>query len=221
LPWGSWTGISGLGLGVGCWSGWDTGPLSTGFSGCGRTGSCPTGFWGPCECPCGCSRGTCAGFPRSTGGPCSAGGRCAGCDTGPLCTPSPRTGLDCATGDRGSALGAGSGPAGLGRAGCPAGRDAGPPFAGSPRTGRSARGGAGLDWATGARPAFGALFGPWPTGRWGVAGPAGSGTLAGCFARDALWAHNNRPSATRTKVAARAHRFRAATLSTPLAPSAE
>lgn len=201
--------MTGFGLGVGRWSGWDTGPRSTGFSGCGRTGPCPTGFWGPRECPCRYSRGTCAGFPRSIRAPCSAGGRCAGRDTGPRCTPSPRTSLDCAAGDRGSDWGA---PAGLGRAGRSAGRDVGRVFAGSPRTGRSARGAAGLDWATGA------LSGPWPTDRWGV---TGSGTLTGCFARDALSAHNNRPSATRTQVAASTHRFRTATLSMPLPPSAE
>jgi hypothetical protein len=220
-PWGLSRGsCTSLGLGVGCWPGWVTGPRSTGFSGCGRTGCCPTGFGGPfgepCKGPCGCSRGTCvglwseetclpggtAGFPRPTGAPRSAGGRGASRDTG----------------GRGSALGApaGSGAAGLGRAGRTAGRDAGPPFAGSPRTGRrSARGVSGLDGATGA------LSGPWPTDRWGVAGPAVSGTLADCCARDALSAHNIRPSATRTQIAARTHRFRTATLPTPLLPSAE
>ena len=204
MSWGSWTGF---GLGVGCWSGWDTGPRSTGFSGCGRTWSCPTGFWGPRGRPCRCSRGTCAGlwseevclpggsagFLRPAGAPCSVDGRCTSRDTGPLCTPSPR-----------------------------AGRDAGPTFAGSPRTSRSARSAARLDRATGARPpAFGTLCGPWLIDRWGVAGPAGSGTFAGCFARDGLSAHNNRPSATRTQVVARTHRFRTATPAMPLLPSAE
>ena len=217
LLWGSRTGFSGFGLGVGCWSGGDTGPRSTGFSGCGRTGFCPMGFWGPCGRPCGCSRGTCAGFPRSTGAPGSTGGRCVGRDTGPRCTPSPRTGLDCATGDRGSTWGAptGSRPAVLGRAGRPAGRDASPPFAGSPRTGCSTRRGTGLDRATGA------VSGSWPANRWGGEGSAGSGTLAGSCARDALSAHNNMLSVTRTQVAARTHGFRTATLTTPRPPSVE
>jgi hypothetical protein len=153
--------------------------------------------------PCGCSRGTCAcprgevaclpggtvGFPWPTGTPGSAGGRGVGRDTGGWC----------------STRGTPAGSAGLGGVGRSVGRDAGPPFAGPSRTGCSARGIASLDGATGTFPNC------WPTGRWGFAGTAGSGTLAACCAREALSVHNNRPSAIRTQVAAATHLLRTAT----------